>query len=319
MDVSPDSGGGGAGAALISESANGSLDVKLHPLVIINASEHFTRLCAQSGKRDVQIFGALLGVQSGRQAEVFNSFELLFTGTEGGAEAPKLDEDYLKQKSEQLKEVFPTLDLLGWYTNGPVVTPQHIAIQGQMTPHNETPLFMLLNTSPSAAMRELPLQFFESIIELGAEDQQTTLFVETGYTLATEEAERIGIDHVAKVKGATGATTTSEVSEHLGAQHSAIDMLYQRIKIIRSYLKAVKAGQLAQDHDVLREVSGLCSRLPIDGEQLNGGKSVQDANDVLLVSYLATITKGTNAVNEMLGKLSVVHDRAGMRRNRAWF
>ena len=51
---------------------------------------------------------------------------------------------------------------------------------------------MLLNTAPSAAMRELPLQFFESIIEIGAEDQQKMLFVDSGYTLATEEAERIG-------------------------------------------------------------------------------------------------------------------------------
>ena len=50
MDVSPDA----ASSALISESAEGSLDVKLHPLVIINASEHFTRLCAQSGKRHVR-------------------------------------------------------------------------------------------------------------------------------------------------------------------------------------------------------------------------------------------------------------------------
>ena len=45
------------------------------------------------------VFGALLGVQSGRQAEVFNSFEMLFNDLE--TDSPTLDEDYLKQKSEQ--------------------------------------------------------------------------------------------------------------------------------------------------------------------------------------------------------------------------
>ena len=51
------------------------------------------------------------------------------------------------------------------------------------------------------------------------------------------QAERIGVDHVAKVKATSTATAASEVTEHLGSQHSAVDMLYQRIKIIRQCVR----------------------------------------------------------------------------------
>ena len=67
--------------------------------------------------------------------------------------------------------------------------------------------------------------------------QQTTAFVNTGYGLATEEAERIGIDHVAKVSGSTGPSTSSEVTLHLSTHRSAMEMMRERIVIIRNYLQ----------------------------------------------------------------------------------
>lgn len=46
---------------------------------------------------------------------------------------------------------------------------------------------------------------FESVIDL-VDGEATMLFVELSYTLATEEAERIGLDHVARM-------TSSETGE----------------------------------------------------------------------------------------------------------
>ncbi len=92
---------------------------------------------------------------------------------------------------------------------------------------NEAPVFMLLNTSPSSAARDLPISFYESIDEMVAsstgEMVQRTVFVQTEYVLASEEAERIGVDHVAKVKGASSGSA-SEVTAAMAPQHSALDM-----------------------------------------------------------------------------------------------
>lgn len=44
----------------------------------------------------------------------------------------------------------------------------------------------------------MPVSIFESVIDL-VNGEATMLFVPLTYTLATEEAERIGVDHVARM------------------------------------------------------------------------------------------------------------------------
>lgn len=88
------------------------------------------------------------------------------------------------------------------------------------------------------------------------------LFVTLSYTLATEEAERIGVDHVARMSS-NDAGESSLVAEHLTAQHSAIKMLHSRVKLVLAYMKAVQSGQLPSNHEVLREAYSLCHRLPV--------------------------------------------------------
>lgn len=48
-------------------------------------------------------------------------------------------------------------------------------------------------------VEQLPIQLFESVIDnIDVAGEATMLFVPLVYTLATEEAERIGVDHVAR-------------------------------------------------------------------------------------------------------------------------
>lgn len=46
--------------------------------------------------------------------------------------------------------------------------------------------------------QQLPISMYESVIDL-VNGEATMLFVPLTYTLATEEAERIGVDHVARM------------------------------------------------------------------------------------------------------------------------
>lgn len=107
-------------------------------------------------------------------------------GLNNRVKPPCLRIQYLDQKSIQLKEVFPKLDLvttpavftylifhdyghtpilmlmtadsqlwrlilqLGWYSTGPEVLAQHREIHDQMLSKNESPLFLLLDPTPRA-------------------------------------------------------------------------------------------------------------------------------------------------------------------------
>lgn len=106
---------------------------------------------------------------------------------------------------------------------------------------------------------------YESVIDL-LNGEATMLFVQLHYTLATEEAERIGVDHVARVS-TNEAGESSLVAEHLTAQHSAIKMLHSRVKLVLEYVKAVQEGKLPENninhHEILREAYSLSHRLPV--------------------------------------------------------
>jgi COP9 signalosome complex subunit 6 len=83
---------------IIEKEGGSALDIALHPLVLINISDHYTRAKYASEEKNPRVIGALFGVQSGRSVEVTNSFELVYTVVEG---AVVIDTEYLKLKQEQ--------------------------------------------------------------------------------------------------------------------------------------------------------------------------------------------------------------------------
>ena len=130
-------------------------------LVLINISDHSMRTRATNGGGDLpRVIGCLLGQHSGRAVEILNSFELVETP---GA-AACFDQDLFTSKREQYNEVFPTLDILGFYSTGPEVVPQDLQLQKKLAEDVEAPLLLSMDTAGTLApgTTELPLQLYES-------------------------------------------------------------------------------------------------------------------------------------------------------------
>jgi len=142
---------GTTAGAIIEKEGGSALEIALHPLVLINISDHYTRAKYTSNERNPRVIGALLGVQSGRSVEVTNSFELVYSVVDG---AVIIDVDYLKRKQEQcafllenfypltsdghisilraVVTIFKNHDLLGWYSTGDECKPADIQIHNQV-------------------------------------------------------------------------------------------------------------------------------------------------------------------------------------------
>ena len=104
---------GGGDSYVSSGSSGGSVNISLHPLVIMNISDHFTRVRMQqeeetglpTGALQIELFhvkvyvssvyGVLLGTQKGRSIEICNSFEVVV------GVGRQLDRDYFASKEEQ--------------------------------------------------------------------------------------------------------------------------------------------------------------------------------------------------------------------------
>lgn len=84
---------------ILAKSIQPSVVISLHPLVLMNVSEHWTRIRAQEGKAEA-VYGALIGKQEGRKIEIFNSFELRYETIEGDV---IINRDYYNTKEEQCK------------------------------------------------------------------------------------------------------------------------------------------------------------------------------------------------------------------------
>ncbi|XP_014671204.1 PREDICTED: COP9 signalosome complex subunit 6-like isoform X2 [Priapulus caudatus] len=238
--------------------------------------------------------------------EVFNSFELMFDIVE---ENIVIDREYYNTKEEQFKQVFSDMDFLGWYTTGGGADASDIMVHKQVCEINESPIFLKL--SPLSRHADLPVKIYESVIDI-VSGEATMLFVEIPYTLATEDAERIGVDHVARMSSDSGVN--SSVADHLIAQHNAIKMLHHRVKLILEYVKAVQSGELPQNHEILRDIYSLGNRLPVVSNETFKSDFFNQCNDVALISYLGTITKGCNTLNQFIIKFNVLYDRHGMGR-----
>lgn len=87
---------------VMATNVSGSVSISLHPLVILNISEHWTRLTAQVGNT-VPTLGALIGKQKDRTIEIMNSFELSYEVLDDTSLI--IDRAYYNSKEEQFKQV----------------------------------------------------------------------------------------------------------------------------------------------------------------------------------------------------------------------
>lgn len=283
-----------------------TVSVSLHPLVIMNISEHWTRTKAQEGHA-VPVYGALIGKQAGRDIEIMNSFELDYNIIEGSV---VIDRDYYNTKEEQFKQVFSEMDFLGWYSTGNHPTQGDIAVHRQITDINESPLFLQMSPGQSGST-DLPVSLYESVIDM-VNLRAKMMFVKLPYTLATEEAERIGLDHVARIVGTN--ESTSKAADHLMAQHSAIKMLASRVRLVLEYVRAVDRGELPHNHEIMRQVRALSHRLPVLEPGRFKPEFYTQCNDVALMALLGTVMKSSNNLNQFVNKFNAVYQRQGMGR-----
>ena len=296
----------GSSNGVLATAGSTSVTVQLHPLVILNISEHWTRIRAQEGAPR-QVLGAIIGQQKGRNVEIMNSYELVFDEVDGQI---VIDVEYYKLKESQFKQVFEHMDMLGWYTTGGAPNASDVSVHKQICQLNESALLLKLN--PQAIISELPITVLESVMDL-VDGEAQMLLLETGYTLATEEAERIGVDHVARVS-AGETDDKSKVAESLVPQHFALQMLRSRVRIIVRYIEAMQAGEVPVNYDILREAYSISHRLPV----LQSAPFVQDLftqmNDVTLMTYLGALTKVCYRTMQYMNKFNTLYDKQSIGR-----
>ncbi|GAA5924689.1 COP9 signalosome complex subunit 6 [Sporobolomyces koalae] len=287
------------------------LQVTLHPLPLLNISDHYTRQALNSNNPSVRVIGGLLGTHEGRNIDIINSFELALRDSSTSPDL-ELDREYFNTRRDQFRQVFPTFDLLGWYTVGSEPTPQDSHLHKQFLTYNEAPLFLQLSPERpnSSTSKDLPLTIYETVLESSTTGEPEPTLVKVAYEIETGEAEKVAVDEVSQVQddtSATPASTSSALLATLSSQRNALSMLSSRVAQITTYLTAVSQGTAPTDDETLRQIQALVSGLKgqIGSAELEK-EFMTEYNDALLTTYLATLTKQLLSANELLDKQILV-------------
>jgi len=294
---------------VLPSSIKSSLNLSLHPLPILNISEHLTRLRLQTRQSVPFALGALLGTQNGRDIEIVNSFELVLDDAiipDSSTTAPlKVDHAFFVTRRDQYKQVFPSLDFIGWYTVTSSPTTNHISLHDEFVAYTPTPILLVLSPSSTQEQKDsqaLPFKAYEPTVEI-RDRKSRTVFVDAPYKVETGEAERIAVDWTAK-----GGSGGSSLSAHLQTQRAAIKMLHDRIFTLVDYVTQVLAGSAKTDHEVLRSLAALVASLPASENTYFREEFETEKADVILTSYLSTMTKAQNILNDVIDKYLVMSD-----------
>jgi len=287
--------------------------VTLHPLVIVNITDHHTRanLPSEENKKSKtkrRVVGALIGEQLPRKLEIHTSFEVLFKEDSKGV--IQIDVDFMKKKKEQYNAVFPSYEVLGWYQTASGLSQSDIVETHKSIVANfiESPLILLMDTQPGPNVKTLPVYIFESVQKIGQNGAiEATYARKIRYTVESEESERIGVDTAMKVDFADEKNPTLvPQAERVG---NAVLMLKNRIAVVLTYLKAVKKGEFEAEPELLRQICCLCNQLPCADSPSFTASFQRDYEDAILIAYLGVLTKSTTLLNKLVEKSAVFAER----------
>lgn len=303
--------------------------LQLHPSVIMNISEHHTRIKANRPECEI-VIGALLGKGTAKNIEISDSFELRLIrpeadGASSGMQSTDtllLDKEFFEKKVSLVKQVSADLELVGWYSTALPPSKEHMetmrvdSLHRQICDFIQDPIYVKLNPykreSDPKISGTLPLAAFQPVRELIANEERIN-FTEVDWTIVTEDVEILGLEHSAKMTQMDVAPSTA--IDYLRLQHSAIKMLRDRIKVITRFVKDVQSGSLPYHEEPLVDIVRLCQRFPLmNSDQYTRAYNMQ-CNDVALNTYLGILTKGSmckmnfGKPNSKVRALSTTHAR----------
>src|SRR3989338_6380849 len=153
--------------------------VLLHPLVILNVSDQWTRAqVAGANSSSHRTVGALLGTQVGKLVSVHSSFAVPWDGTAEG-----LDPGYLAEKAGWLKQVHEGYEVLGWYSAGGYDLGRdmgaHAALMGLEMMAEVDPLYLAIDVQTpqsQGAIQSLPIKVFHAEFRKGSDGALSRVF-----------------------------------------------------------------------------------------------------------------------------------------------
>lgn len=265
------------------------ISVKVHPVVIFNILDHYIR----RGHDQDRVVGTLLGVNVDGAIEVRNCFPVPHEETEQVI----VGMEFHRNMCDLHQRTAPKEVIVGWYATGLEVTENSAMIHEFYANEAATTAVHLLVdtalTNDTLGIRSYigtNLSFGDK--NLGAYFQPVSL------EMLSLDVDKVGFEVISRTKSGTVATLASDLADLQGS----IAKLLELIDTVLVYVEKVRDGEIKADNAIGRFLTKAASILPkFDPEALDKifNNNIQD---LLMVVYLANLTRTQIAVAEKLQK-----------------
>ncbi|WWC71811.1 uncharacterized protein I206_105770 [Kwoniella pini CBS 10737] len=284
-----------------------SVNVVIHPLVLLSVVDHAARVPLSKNKR---VLGVLLGQDNGNSINVANSFAIPFEEDDKDPKTFFLDLDYVEDMWRMFRKVNAKERPIGFYHTGPRLRSSDLEISELFKRFCPRPIMVIVDTRATGGRGDtgIPTDAYFAVEEIkddGTATQQTFTHVST--SIEAEEAEEIGVEHLLRdISSSSSAPsssllTTQSLSTKVTSQLQSLKGLHSRLIEIRDYLIAVGKNKLPINHQIIYQLQEIIGLLPQLGGDIDLGKAFRTGqNDSNLVVYLSSMIRTVLALHDLI-------------------
>lgn len=249
---------------------------KVHPLVLFNICDSYIRRNEGSDR----VIGTLLGTYGEDGAVVIkNSYAVPHNESQGQV---AVDIDFHRTMFELHHRANPKEQIVGWYSTGRGVDASDALIQDFYGRDVANPVHLTVDTLMTGD--QMAVEAFVSTSLMLGDKPVATHFHEIAVEAKMADADRVGIDLLTQPK-------SEALPTDLDGLQLSVGKLQAMINKALAYVEGVCEGRTKADKNIGRYIMDTIASVPRLDEDTFSKLFNDSVQDVLLVMYLASLTK----------------------------
>jgi len=273
-------------------SGAANLTVKIHPVVLFAIIDSYER------RNDSQhrVIGTLLGIHEKGAVEVTNCLCIPHNESE---DEVAVDMEFAKAMYELHKKVNPSEVIVGWYATGADVTSHSVLIHDYYSRETNNPVHLTVDTSLSEG--SVTWKAFTSTA-FGVPGKNTgIMFTPCKVDIVGYEPELVGMKLAQQTKH--NKQRSAEILPDLDLISNAILDMLKLSDVVIGYVDDVLANRKPADNSVGRTLMDIVQSVPQMTPEAFQEMLNSNMKDLLMVVYLANLTKSQLALHEKISFL----------------
>ncbi|KAL6063755.1 Eukaryotic translation initiation factor 3 subunit F [Balamuthia mandrillaris] len=267
---------------------------KLHPVVVLSILDHFAR--RTEGQE--RVIGTLLGVNNDGVVEIRNCFPVPHTETD----QPALDRDFHRNMYELHLKANPQERVVGWYSTGGTINQNSVLFHNfYWSEMQAPPLHLTVDTGLNNDKMNINAYISSSLsFSAGQEASLGFQFKPVQLDFEAQKSEQIGLDFLTK---ASQNKREGTLLQELDTLELSLQRLISLLDTVSEYVQGVLSGTESADPEIARLLADTLSSLPSLDSAAFTKVFNQSLKDLLMVVYLANLTRTQLTISEKLQSL----------------